>query len=838
MSTNHPSFHPPRPSSVRRSTAASVALALAWAGLCAGPGAQAWAQTAPAGQADAARNYAIPAGPLGATLSRYASESGVTLTMDAALVRGLNTEGLAGAYGVEAGFQRLLRGSGLQAERTSYGYRLVRAAGAESSAAAAPQTLQTIDVVGRGPAESYAARETLSGSKTATGLAEIPQSVSVVTRREMDAQGVQTVSEALRYTPGVFAETRGTSARYDIPQMRGFGGDGMGGGYRYLDGLRVFNTAYYATPQFDQYALDSIEVLRGPASALYGQSSPGGLLNLTSKRPTADTLREVQLQAGSHDRYQAAFDLGGRVDEEGQFLYRLTGLARQANTPTAHTKEERMLVAPALTWRPSARTELTLLASYQHDPRNGWHGWVPAQGTLLPNPVGTVPRDFFDGDPSIDRFDRTQKSVGYLFSHKPDDTWTLRQNLRYMTVDVEDRNVYSLGLASSAGVPTDYRTLRRGAYRSDERIRALTIDNQAQATFRTGELAHTLLMGVDYQKLDNRVGIGYGSAPDIDMFDPVYGMAIATPAVTQLIDQQRDQWGFYAQDQVRWNRWIGTLNLRHDRSSSSTATSNPQTGAPAAVADQSERAWTGRAGLVYAFDNGLSPYVSYATSFEPLLGVDMNDSTFKPTKGRQYEVGVKYQPEGWNGLLSAALFDISQTNVRSAATDMPGKYRQLGEVTSRGVELEAKFVPLPRLNVVASYSYQRVEIAKDDPATSGGISNQGKTPYLTPAHQASLWTDYTFGGTLAGLTLGAGIRYVGSTWADSANTAKVPAYTLVDALARYELGRLDNSMRGAAVALNVKNLFDESYVAGCAGRLTACYWGYGRTVMATLSYQW
>jgi iron complex outermembrane receptor protein len=685
----------------------------------------------------------------------------------------------------------------------------------------------------------YVAKRTLAGSKTSTALTEIPQSVSVVTRQQMDIQGVQSVNEAVRYTPGVFAETRGASARYDIPQMRGFGGDGMGGGYRYLDGLRVFNTAYYGTPQFDPYTLENVEILRGPASALYGQSSPGGLLNLTSKRPTEDALREIQLQAGSHDNYQAAFDFSGPIDEEGRFLYRLVGVGHKGHTQIQHTRQERRLIAPSLTWRPSADTELTLQFTYQRDPENGWHGWVPSQGTLLPNPLGKISRNFFDGDPSFDRFERTQKSAGYLFSHRFNDTWTIRQNLRYMELDVIDRNVYGQGLLMAGVEPADYRTLRRGTYRSDENIRALVIDNQAQANFNTGALEHTLLVGLDYQKLDNQVAVGYGTAPTIDIFDPVYHQHINTPAVTQKIDQQRDQWGLYAQDQIRWNRWTASLNLRHDWSSSTTDTRNPQASDPAARAEQDEQAWTGRAGLVYAFDNGISPYASYATSFEPLLGTSIDGSPFKPTKGKQYEVGIKYQPQGWNGLFTLAFFDIRQSNVRTAVTDMPGQYRQLGELRSRGVELEAKFRPAPGLNIVASYSYQDVKTTKDMPAVAGGASNEGKAPYLTPSHQAAIWTDYTVGsGRLAGLTVGGGIRYVGAIWADSANTVKVPSYTLVDAMLGYDLGRMNESLKGATIALNVKNLFDKSYVAGCAGRLTSCYWGHERTAMATLTYRW
>jgi iron complex outermembrane receptor protein len=260
---------------------------------------------------------------------------------------------------------------------------------------------------------------------------------------------------------------------------------------------------------------------------------------------------------------------------------------------------------------------------------------------------------------------------------------------------------------------------------------------------------------------------------------------------------------------------------------------------PATVAKQDDSALTGRAGLVYLFDGVIAPYASYSTSFEPLAGVAASGEPFKPTKAEQYEIGIKYEPKDWPGLVTLGAFDITQRNLRTAVTDQPGKYDQLGEVRTRGVELEVRLSPLPGLNLIGAYTYQDAEIAKDKPASTGGASAEGKTPYMVPTHLASLWGDYRIqDGALAGLGFGAGVRYVGATWADTQNTVKVPDYVLVDAALSYDLGRLAPRLEGVDATFNVKNLFDEKYVSGCAGRLTSCYWGYGRTALLTLSYRW
>ncbi|MEZ2127588.1 TonB-dependent siderophore receptor [Sinorhizobium sp. CB9] len=368
---------------------------------------------------------------------------------------------------------------------------------------------------------------------------------------------------------------------------------------------------------------------------------------------------------------------------------------------------------------------------------------------------------------------------------------------------------------------------------------AFTVDNQLQAEFDTAAIAHTLLLGLDYQHVDSDVRIGYGTAPTVDVFDPVYKLTIVPPTLTQDIDQTRDQIGIYVQDQLKWDRLVVSLGGRYDWASSETTTRSLTSSAPASTVKQDDGAFTGRIGAIYLFDNGIAPYASYSTSFEPLAGVTIEGNPFEPTTAEQFEIGVRYQPPGSESLVSLAAFDITQENLRTAVTDLPGQYRQLGEVRSRGFEAEAKLNLSAGFNVIGSYTYQDVETVKDTPSTAGGTSLEGKVPYNVPRQMGSIWLDYEVQtGPLEGLGLGVGVRYVGSSWADSTNTTKVPSYTLVDLGLRYDFGKKSPDLDGLHLDLNLKNLFDEEYVSGCAGRLTSCYWGNGRTALATLTYRW
>ncbi|CAB3701492.1 Ferrichrome outer membrane transporter/phage receptor [Achromobacter deleyi] len=786
--------------------AATVALATAFASPC--------AAADPSAPAVTVHSVDVGPGRLTDVLNRYALQAGVLLAGDSRLTDALHSDGLRGAYTVEAGFAALLARHGLQAQRGASGSWSLRTV-PQGISTLAPVTVDGRTESATGPVDGLLARRSAGGTKTDTSVMETPQAVSVITRDQMQAQDVQSVSQALRYSSGVFTEYRGSSNQSDEIFMRGFG-------YapKFLDGL-AYGSA--SKGQIDPWLLERVEVVRGPSSVLYGQASPGGILNLVSKRPQAEALREVQFDVGNHERASAAFDAGGKIDEDGKLLYRLSGLARTQHNDVDGVRDERVALAPAFTWLPNSDTRFTLLTSYQNEPEAGYRNFLPAMGLVYggSNGYGHIPRSFNGSDPDYDKSWREQGSVGYELEHRLNSTFTLRQNLRYSTISQRYRK-----LVFGVLLP-DQATFTRTASDEHEKIRQVVVDNQAQADFDLGPTRHTVLAGVDYRQTRTDYQLLRGKGPTLDWRNPVYGQPVGPLALMTDQMQTASQLGAYLQDQVR----IGQLNvvLGGRKDWSRTRTENRL----GADSRQDDDAFTGRVGAIYNFDNGLAPYASYSTSFEPELtrGAPGSDP-FKPTTGKQWEAGLKYQPPGTDAMFTASYFDLRQRNVATYDSTI-GFNVQTGEIASRGVELEARGNLTRQLEVVASYTYVDPKVRQSSQA---GV--QGKQPARQPGHLAALWGMYTAAeGPLAGLGLGAGVRYVGTSYGDPLNTFKVPAVTLYDAVLRYDLAQVSPRLAGARLQLNINNLFDKTYVASCAGE-TACFYGTGRTVSASLNYRW
>ncbi len=692
--------------------------------------------------------------------------------------------------------------------------------GSTASAQEADAQLPAVKVTGQavqetadGPVAGYVATRSSAGSKTDTALIDNPQSVTVITRAQMDAQNVQTLDQAVRYVPSTSSQDN--DLRFDQLSIRGFNADS------YLDGMKLNRTTWFANPRIDPFFLERIDVLRGPASVLYGQSSPGGIIDMVSKRPPEDPLHSVMVGIGNDQRRQAGFDFGGPLDAEGKWLYRLTGLARDSNTQTDHIGDERLAIAPALTWRPDADTSLTLLAHFQRDPQGGLFNPVPAYGSVRWNPNGRIsPRDYL-GDPDRDHFDRNQYSVGYLFEHTFNEHLKVRQNLRYLHDDID---YYQTSVSSLLN--PDMRTAYMWANVNKERMGQFTLDNQAQLDVATGPVRHTLLAGLDYQYLRSNIRRGgqyFGNDP-IDIFNPDFSVLPTVP-VSLHQTTRLTQLGTYLQDQARLDRWLLTLGGRFDWAHTDDRQDDATTGLPQARTDQRDHAFTWRAGLNYKFDNGVAPYVSYATSFQPQTGTDFSGNAFRPTEGKQYEVGIKYQPNEARSFVTLALFDLRQSNVLTADPNHTNFSVQTGEIRSRGVELEGHAELTNSLSLLASYSYLHQTVLKSNDG------NQGNRPVAQPVQMASAWVDYTIhGGTLDKLGFGAGVRYVGKSYGSADNTLVVPSRTLVDAAVHYDMDHW-------RFALNGSNLFNKTYVSYCSSYLF-CYYSAQRTVMATATYTW
>lgn len=782
-----------------------------------------------------ARSYDIPAGSLSSALSRFAGEAGVMLSVDGRLVDNRQSSGLQGQYGVEEGFDTLLRGSGLQAVRDERGaYSLVPAPSREQAEAVElkPMVVEGFALGNAlGAMEGYNATHSSVATKTSMPLAETSQTVSVVTRQQIEDQGSRSIAQAVRYTPGLMSTPYGATTRYDYVAMRGITDGSVDN--LYLDGQKLLgDSGTYSSLQVDPYFIERIDILKGPSSVLYGRSLPGGLVAMTSKKPQYETSRQVRLSYGSEDNKQAAFDFTGPLADE-RIAYRLVGVAKDADNQVDGIEEKRYAVMPSLSIDFTEDTRLTLQAMLQHDPESGYHGGLPADGTVTSHNGQRISRSFFEGDEDYEKFERDQQMIGYQLEHRFNDTVSVRQNFQYLDSTVESGQVYQYGYATRDELVRYYT----GA---NEALHAWTLDNQLQFLFDTGALSHTLVTGLDYQRRKAKVDYdaGYGLA----VINPYTGgVGAANPTFYHQYDETREleQTGLYLQDLVSLGNWRFSLGVRQDWVDVSFDHTQD-----ASYGDQSDAAkleqFTGRVGVLYAFDNGLSPYASYSESFNPNATAAYNangsggfDITLlDPTEGEQYELGLKYQPLGTDDLYTISYFDLKQSNLANKDSN-ENFYRAVGELTSKGVELEARLRPQDNLNVIASYTYMDVEYSKDFTGAAG-VNNRGNTPNAVARNMASLWTDYTFEqGLIAGLQIGGGVRYFGKSWADAENTLRIPSYTLYDAMLGYDLSRV--GLDGLSAQLNLNNLTDEKYVAAC-NSLSQCYYGEARNVMATLTY--
>ena len=676
-----------------------------------------------------------------------------------------------------------------------------------------------------GPVQGFAAQRSATGTKTDSAIESTPAAITVVPRTQIELQDARSLNEALRYTSGINTSTRGVSGggRYDQFSLRGFGGVGSPG-TNFLDGMRL-QGAGYSTPQLDTYSLERIEILKGPASILYGQANPAGLINQVRKLPTETGFHEVGIEGGSFGTVQGTADLSGRLNESGSLLGRITGLVRQTDGQVTQKggEERRVLVQPSVTYKPDDKTTITLQALYQRDPLGGYYGAVPAVGSALYNPLGRTARDFYDGEPGHEKYDRTQTSVGYQAEHRFSDSFTVRQNFRYYRVNSDYASVYSSGLRP------DNRTVLRGVADSVGHATTFTVDNQAVLRVDTGPVRHTLLAGLDYIRSDGDFvyRINSTAGPNLDLFRPVYGQAVRIPAISTSTYQTLDQLGFYFQDQLQVGKLTVLLGGRNDWAGQDT--NNRLTRVQVGTHDQ---AFTGRAGIIYNFDNGIAPYYSYSESFQPTSGTDRTGSPFKPTSGTSHEVGIKYAPPGWNSIFTIDYFDTRQSNVLTTDPVAPTFSIQTGEIRSRGVEAEAHASPMPGLNVVTAFTYLDAKYVNDN----SGL--QGKVLYAAPKNSASGFADYTIqSGPLEGFGFGGGVRYIGNSQGNPTNTFVVKGTTLFDAVVHYDVDKLFPRIKGARFQVNATNIADRRYVAACFSN-TSCFYGPQRQVLASLKYRW
>ncbi|WP_241646953.1 TonB-dependent siderophore receptor [Rosenbergiella metrosideri] len=656
----------------------------------------------------------------------------------------------------------------------------------------------------------YTAKTSTGASKTDQPLITTPQSVSVITRQQMIDQGAMTVNDALNYTAGAFTNFGGAATRYDTVSLRGFHGGDVDN--IFLDGIRLMSdSSSYNVLQVDPWFLERIDVIKGPSSALYGQTVPGGLVMETSKRPQFAEEGHFKTYYGNHSTSGVAIDYTNAIND--QWAFRLTGIGHQSHTQFDHTREEHYAISPSLLWQPDSDTTLLLKAYLQKDPSGGFHGSEPGDGSLYSHNGKRLSTSFSDADSSLDQFKRHEQIYSYDFSHNFNDTWSVHSTGSYSHSNVDLDQVYQIGWQPDSDILNRYYSGSRSS------LSAVATDNQLIANVKTGEVQHKVVIGAEYHEYTNRHKDASGVASSINPFTgETYG---ENGDYTFYGTKNRYyQTGAYLQDEMQWDRWHLDVSGRYDRIVSKSVSHDLGT-----HSRRQDDHVSGRAGLLYAFDNGISPYLSYSQAITPQALSDANGNLLKPTTASQYEAGVKYQPVGTSDLYSIAVYDLMQKDVANRVVPET-YYASVGKVHSRGIELEAHNQLTSRLSTIATASVNHVRY---EDAIDG---NNGNTPYVTPNATASAWVNYKFD---YGITTGVGVRYIGKQWADNENTTRIPSATLVDASVRMDLGAWRSQWKGAYVQLNAKNLGGRDYVASCYGT-GYCYWGAERSVIATVGY--
>ena len=681
--------------------------------------------------------------------------------------------------------------------------------------------LDTVEVRGKpaqtavGPIEGYIATQSAAGTKTSTPLIKTPQAISVVGAKEIRDQQAQSIDEATRYVPGIHSQTFGADSRNDWFLIRGFNEQTTG---YYLDGLQLFSTSF-ATWKLEPWNLERIEVLRGPSAVLYGGGDPGGLINAVSKLPTFATFGQVEAGINEYGNAYGAADVGGVAGARNEWSYRFTSLGRIGGTQTDHTDNDRIFVAPSLSYKPNDSTLFTVLGQYQHDWTNG-QNFLPYQGTVVPAPFGRIPTNLFTSEPSLDKFERDQAMIGYSFETAVTPDILLRQNVRYGHLDVNFQTLYGGGYAAAPTAAT--ADLARFNFVTRPSVDQVTADTQAEFHYDTWALHHVALFGIDYKYYNLKDSQGFAFGPSLNLLNPVYTAQTPTTSRYNSNTTALDQVGVYAQDQISLDRFTLVLAGRHDTVGIDTTDRVTGIGS-----DTNPDAWSGKVGAIYNFDSGFAPYVSYSTSFNPILGTNFSTGQpLVPENGEQVEVGVKYQSPALPITAGLALFDLTRQNVLTTDPTFVLGSIQSGEQRSRGVEAELRAQLSDGLSLIGAYTAYELEITRDlDPTLIG------KVPTNTPQQFGSLWLDYTIPyGAFQGLGFGAGVRYVGRSFADPANTLRVPDFVLGDAAVHYDRDHW-------RAAINVSNFTDEVYVGSCSSA-TACFYGDRRRLTASLAYRW
>jgi iron complex outermembrane receptor protein len=517
--------------------------------------------------------------------------------------------------------------------------------------------------------DAYAARRAATATKTDTLLGETPASVTVVTQEQSTDLGVTKLQEVLNCAAGLRSSNYGVDSRGGWTRIRG------AEPVQYLDGLQLM-FGFNSNTRVEPFSLERIDVLRGPASVLYGQGSTGGLINMVSKRPRAEASNQIGLQLGNHNRVQLEGDFTGRLNEDKTWLYRLVVVGRDSNTQVDRVPDNLGLMAPSLTWAPDADTRWTLQYHWQRNESGCSATFLPGSGTVLPNPNGQIPTSRFVGEPGFDAYDTTRSSLASLFEHRFANGWLVTQNTRWTYSTGDYQTLYpSSNFADPANpyLNPEQSLIGRHVCGNQRHTHTFQADQNLLGTVMTGRIEHQLLFGLDYTRYSETARSAFDIGSDLDVHAPVYGN-FTPPAwydEPRLVQQQT---GLYAQDQMKFDKdWLLMLGLRQDWFSHDVA----------GLAIERDRATTGRAALMYLGFTGWSPYLSYSESFMPIAGTNFYGERYVPTRGEQGEAGVKVQTPDGRLVVNGAVYTLTEKKRQVNDPSNPLNQLQTGESTTR-----------------------------------------------------------------------------------------------------------------------------------------------------------
>lgn len=648
---------------------------------------------------------------------------------------------------------------------------------------------------------------TAEALKVEVPVEEMPISVSVINEADLKEHNPRKIDEVLRYTSGVLSAPYGTDNDFDWFKIRGFDATS------YYNGSRLYQQGYFGW-QIEPFGLESVEVIKGSATMLYGDSKPGGAVNLVSKKPLNYDYSMIETRIGQNNLKQIGLDVSRLLTEEGDISARFVSMMNKSDGELDGTHMERYYFAPSIQFDFSGTTQLTLLADFKKDRGVPTNGFFPAYGSLIGTPEGHIDTDTNLGEPDYDLNRSKQSSVGYEFSHAFNDTWRVEQNGRLGFTDLTLRSVYAFPSADS----TDPY---RGIVYRDGDTKSANIDTKVLGNWYTNGMEHNFLAGIEAQghQTTSRNLDDY-SFGQINTLDPQYGNY--TPINKYDATRYRiekSQLSAYAQHRLTLDNGLsGVAGLRYDR-----VDVNNKNRTDDIEKDFNQGHTSYNAGLMYLSETGFSPYISYSDSYEVLVDIDpATNELYKPLKGRQVEIGAKYVPTSMDGYVNIALFDLHQDN---ALVTNPDTFvaTQTGTVKSKGLEIEGALQLTDAVKLSGSYTYTRARTED-----TGGRGEQQAA--MIPKHMGTLWGDYSFSDGLEGLKIGTGLRYIGSSFDNpKSSELKVDGQLLWDMAVQYRVNK------NLEFQFNVNNILDEEYVASCD---YYCYYGERRKAMATMRYTW